>query len=174
MYSKRQRGVHNKINIGGLLMRKITNYNSFCRDYLGVSESEVPSFIVRNKNTIDRLIARYGIPLSERMSAAKTKIGVPLMYGTDDYEIMLKCDFGKYGGTEEAKVVESVGDFVVYTFRANNKPKAATPSVRTTSFNAPSQSMLPGIEFRTYVEPSKPKAKTSVVEFDPFDACLEI
>ena len=60
-------------------MRKITNYNSFCRDYLGVSESEVPSFIVRNKNTIDRLIARYGIPLSERMSAAKTKVGVPLM-----------------------------------------------------------------------------------------------
>ena len=46
-------------------MRKITNYNSFCRDYLGVSESEVPSFIVRNKNTIDRLIARYGIPLGE-------------------------------------------------------------------------------------------------------------
>lgn len=30
-------------------MRKITNYNSFCRDYLGVSESEVPGFIVRNK-----------------------------------------------------------------------------------------------------------------------------
>lgn len=90
-------------------MRKITNYNSFCRDYLGVSESEVPGFIVRNKNTIDRLIARYGIPLSERMSTAKTKVGVPLMYGTDDYEIMLKCDFGKYGGTEDAKVVESVG-----------------------------------------------------------------
>ena len=140
-------------------MRKITNYNSFCRDYLGVSESEVPGFIVRNKNTIDRLIARYGIPLSERMSTAKTKVGVPLMYGTDDYEIMLKCDFGKYGGTEDAKVVESVGDFVVYTFRANNKPKAVTPPVRTTSFTLRRRACCRALNLKHTLSRRNPKQK---------------
>jgi hypothetical protein len=120
----------------------------FVRDYLGVPEEQCPAFLVRYRSVIDRLIGRYGIPLSERMARAKTKATVPYKYGKDDYEMMLLQDFGKFGGTENARLVEKFGDIVVYTFDDITLKADADVSVKTNVIPASSQSALSGIEFK--------------------------
>ena len=82
------------------------------------------------------------------MARAKTKATVPYKYGKDDYEMMLLQDFGKFGGTENARLVEKFGDIVVYTFDDITLKADADVSVKTNVIPASSQSALSGIEFK--------------------------
>lgn len=114
----------------------------FCINYLSVEASEYENFIKKNGVALRQILRKYGKPLSEKMNS-KTRENTPYIYGTYDYEFMLRKDFGKYGGTQTAKVVEAKGDIVVYTF-LDKKP----PSVRKTTavISSPGQSMLSTIK----------------------------
>lgn len=110
----------------------------FCENYLSVDHSEYDSFFEKNQQALRQIFRRYGKPLSEKMN--KISFGSkPLRYGTYDYEFMLKRDFGKYGGTQDADIVDVRGDIVVYTFK--NDPPQKTERVLS-----PSQTMLSTIK----------------------------
>lgn len=123
------------------------DHREFVRDYLGVPEEQCPAFLARYRTAIDRLIGRYGIPLSERMAKAKTKSNEPHKYGKDDYEMMLFEDFGKFGGTDKARLVEKMGEIVVYTFDDIQMKAETDVSMKTNVIPASSQSTLQGVKF---------------------------
>ena len=114
----------------------------FCENYLSVEPENYENFMKKNGLALRQIIRKYGKPLSEKMNA-KTRENKPYVYGSYDYEFMLRKDFGKYGGTQDAKIVEIKGDIVVYTFNDN---VTKVPHKATSVVTAPSQTMLSTIK----------------------------
>lgn len=121
------------------------NYESFCKEYLGVEDENFESFLSKNKKAIDKVISKYGLPLTLRVYNSKTKSSSPIIYGKKDFEFMLKSEFGKYGGTDSnsCSMVDSYGDIVVYTFYENNLLNQESKN----KIMPQSMSMIDGISF---------------------------